>query len=219
MRDENGRFVKGTRFNDLTGERFGRLYVVGKSEEKKSGRATYWECLCDCGNKHIVRSDHLKNGHAQSCGCYNVDSHVKHGDHGDRLYHIRNSMISRCHNRNNNKYKIYGESGIEVCEEWRNSYESFRDWAYSNGYSEELTIDRINHDAGYYPENCRWVSSFENSSRTNKRVPISVESEAHGTEEFESVADFINKYNLPATSVHRNLKKGTSYKGFTIINK
>jgi len=219
MRDERGRFLKGVRFNDLTGERFGRLVVVVKSEEKKSGRSTYWECVCDCGNKHIVRSDHLKNGHVQSCGCYNVDSHIKHGDYADRLYSIRNSMISRCHNKNNNKYRIYGESGIKVCEEWLTSYELFREWSYLNGYSEELTIDRIDHRKGYFPENCRWVSAFENSSRTNRRIPILVESEANGQEEFDSVADFTNKYKLPASSVHRNMRNGTIYRGFSIINK
>lgn len=102
------------------------------------------------------------------CGAENPN--YKDGRKGTRLYSIYNNMLTRCTNSKSNHFHRYGGRGIEVCEEWRNSFEAFREWAMVNGYSEKLTLDRQNNDGNYEPSNCRWVTVREqtlNSSRNH----------------------------------------------------
>lgn len=149
---------------DLTGQRFGKLVainIVGK-------RGTYiaWKCLCDCGNECIVTSSHLRSGHTKSCGCIVRE----HGESGTRLHEIWHGLIQRCTNKNTVNYAYYGGRGIRICDEWRNSYLNFRNWALSIGYNDSLTIDRINNDGDYSPDNCQWVDMKEQGA--NKRNNI-----------------------------------------------
>lgn len=180
-RDVKGKFKKGNGLQDLSGERFGRLVAV-KLSEKRSGRKTFWDCLCDCGNKKTVRTDSLKDGSVRSCGCLkkeqdkknlpNGQGVVTHGLSKERIYRTWNGMKRRCEDKNDERYSSYGERGIKVCDEWQDVV-VFSEWALSNGYEEHLTIDRIDVNGNYEPSNCQWATWSEQAK--NKRNSVRIE--------------------------------------------
>ena len=138
-----------------------------------------WLCRCDCGSVLCVSSSHLKSGHTKSCGYYRTDliiqqghENATHGMKRTRLYRIWSGIKDRCCNPLSAKYADYGGRGITVCEEWRDNFEAFRDWALSSGYREGLSIDREDNDGDYCPENCRWATMVvqANNKRTNREL-------------------------------------------------
>lgn len=156
------------KYHDITGNRYGRLVVVCEAEKDPSRkhRGKLWKCLCDCGNEVIVRADSLKTVQTgtgvKSCGCLQRDrtkeSQTKHGFCGTRLYIEWANLKNRCWYPTHPSYQRYGGKGINICEEWLD-FEAFKDWALSSGYSDSLTLDRIDNDGMYEPSNCRWVSA------------------------------------------------------------
>ncbi len=159
------------KFIDLTGQRYGRLTVVEREGTDKNRKNVLWMCRCDCGGTTVTTTAHLRSGHAKSCGCFAKERLIQEGEktrffttHGksrSRLYRIFYGMKDRCYNTKNAKYHLYGARGIEVCEEWKNDFQAFSSWAMANGYREDLSIDRIDNDKGYSPDNCRWATVIE----------------------------------------------------------
>lgn len=156
-----------------SGDRFGRLTIV--KEVEKSGNYRNFLCRCDCGNEKIVAMSALRRGYTRSCGC--LMSEAKHAPkpskqsenylyRKSRLYNIWCDMRKRCTNKNCRAYRWYGLRGIKVCQEWYR-FINFRDWAISNGYADNLTIDRIDVNGNYEPKNCRWITIQE--QQKNKR--------------------------------------------------
>ncbi len=187
---------------DLTGRRFNSLVVLRRAENALNGVAR-WECLCDCGNVTIVRGKNLKSGAVKSCGCRRKTnpSSQTHNMSKTRLYHEWASIKNRCYNKNLKTYKDYGGRGIEVCDEWKHSFEAFRDWAFENGYSDDLTIERINFDMNYCPENCKWIPF--NEQQKNRRICYSIEYMG----KTQNLTDWCRELNLPFGVVHNRVKK------------
>lgn len=176
---------------DLTGQTYGRWFVLNEEEHNKHGK-DMWRCRCSCGTERVVCGSSLRNEKSKSCGCYDRDRKTTHGMAGTRIYRIWENMLERGGARKGASKKTkraYIDRGITVCDEWL-TFENFRDWALSNGYRDDLQIDRIDNDKGYCPENCRWVSRKENAN--NKRRTARLED---GT----PLAMFCTRVGIPTT--------------------
>ena len=165
------------KFQDLTGQHFGKLTVIEFGGVSKN-RKTLWICKCDCGSitKPIVGSN-LRSGAVRSCGCLKVDASVANAKYNhiqySRLYGVWHSMKKRCYYPKFKQFADYGGRGIKVCDEWRTDFTAFQKWAYANGYDDtaeygKCTLDRIDVNGNYEPSNCRWVSMEEQNK--NRRI-------------------------------------------------
>lgn len=169
-----------SKFIDLTGKRFGKLIVLKRIEDYvfNSGRKErQWLCKCDCGNEINVIGTNLKRGNTKSCGCYRIDVtkelHTKHNLSNSKFMNTLKGMKSRCYNPKDKRYNNYGGRGITICDEWlcEDGLINFYNWLINNRYAENLTIDRIDSNKGYYPDNCRWVDmKTQQNNRTNNRL-------------------------------------------------
>ena len=174
---------------DLTGQKYGRLTVLGRVWRLNSNN-TFWLCRCDCGNLRIVSVQNLRSGNSQSCGCLQkeltANRETVHGMKHTRLYNIWINIRQRCQNSNNPAFKNYGGRGIHMCDEWQ-QFKPFYEWAMTNGYSEELEIDRINNNGCYSPDNCRWVTRETQANNTRKNHYVTYKGETHTISEWSEI--------------------------------
>ena len=165
---------------DLTGQRFNRLVAIERCGTI-CGMAA-WLCQCDCGKQIVVIGSDLRKNHTKSCGCLrnelSTERCSKHGKKGTRLYVVWKAMNQRCSNPSSTAFKRYGGRGITVCDEWKHDFQAFYDWAMANGYDEnahrgQCTIDRIDNNKGYSPDNCQWVDmKTQIHNRSNSRQKL-----------------------------------------------
>lgn len=153
---------------DISGQRFGRWMVLRYIGDK------HWLCRCDCGTEKPVEGASLRSGRSNGCiKCHPaLGARRTHGQKRTRLYNIWSGMIRRCENPREPAYPNYGGRGITVCEEWRSSFVSFRDWALAHGYEPHLTIDREDNNKGYEPSNCHWATHAEQNRNYRRNRPI-----------------------------------------------
>lgn len=196
------------RYKDLKNKKFGNLMPI--SMEYVKGKRAFWKCLCDCGNEKIIRADHLISGHTQSCGCISKSTHKathsKHNKSDTKLYKIWSSIKQRCFYEKSTNYKNYGGRGISICKEWKDNFQSFYDWSISSGYKEGLSIDRVDVNGIYCPENCRWATIIEQSNNKRNNVII----------EFNGVKKPLNyweqKTGLSREIIYKRIRRGWEVK-------
>lgn len=199
------------------GQRIGKLTVIGFHHNRiyinpKTGRKRifpYYSCKCDCGNKSIVARDFLiRKKPISSCGCISKDFlhnlNYSHGKSKTRLFRIWAHIKDRCNNKKNQSYKNYGARGITICDEWKNDFMSFYKWSLSNGYKKELTIERIDVNGGYNPDNCTWIKKEEQNKNTRRSVFLTYKGKTL------CVAEWARKINKSKETLYSRIKKGWS---------
>ena len=187
---------------DITGQKFNRLTARKTVGINNTGQYL-WECTCDCGNEHIASVSDLIRGHVKSCGCMRLEAVTKHGGSYTRLYKVWSSMIERCERIASKSYKWYGAKGIHVCNEWHD-FEVFKSWAESNGYSEGLSIDRIDASKDYDPSNCRWATVEEQANNKSNNVFVEYEGKSR------TVAQWAKQLGMKDSTIRMRLRRGWS---------
>ena len=188
---------------NVIGKRFYYLTILSLTKHK---RYDYAVCKCDCGNIKEICLSNILSKKQKSCGClakYNLKhglTHLQHGLSKHPLHNIWTKIKSRCYNQKDLSYKNYGGRGITMCEEWRTSFKCFYDWAKKNGYKYMLSIDRIDNNKGYYPENCRWATAKEQANNRRSNFLITYNNKT------QNLLKWSEEKNIPYTTLRARIK-------------
>ncbi len=194
---EKGNLVNGhttscgrcSRVLDLAGKRFGRLIAVRLHPYLMKHTNRVWECKCDCGKTTFVTSHDLSSGHTKSCGCLSDLNRLYKTEDEERLANVFTGMKRRCYKTTDHAFKHYGGRGIAICDEWLLDKRKFIDWALTHGYQKGLSIDRIDVNGNYCPENCRWTDSKTQCNNKRNSVKIDVDGDIKTITEW---AEYLN---------------------------
>lgn len=198
---------------DITGQRYGRLVALNFQEHRFSISGVpkrFWRCKCDCGNECVVDISSLRRGCIRSCGCLKIESdknnhkHTTHGQSKTRLYKIWVGMKKRCNDEWGKTYKYYGGKGVKYADEWE-YFEPFRDWSLSNGYSDKLTLDRIDSNGDYEPSNCRWVDMKTQANNTNRNHRITYKGIT------KTLTEWSEEYNISYSLLQGRVNSGWDF--------
>lgn len=210
-----------SRVKDITGQRFGRLFVESRAANDNFGRAN-WNCICDCGGRSVVFGGNLRNGHTESCGCMQKEAIVRasltHGMSNSRddrspVYGVWSNMKTRCYNPKTVEFHRYGGRGVYVCDEWRSDFLAFHSWCMENGFKDGLQIDRIDNDGPYEPDNCRFVTPTENI-RNSSATKLNIETVREIRNRLdcgERVSIIHKEYGVDITTIYK-IKANTAWK-------
>ncbi len=180
----------GTRI-DMTGRKIGELTVISYEYTIRRGHCSiaYWKCKCSCGNEKIVAGTELRAGRTRTCGgtVHRKEWQKKHGLTNSRIHQIWTAMKQRCYNQNADNYNRYGGKGVTVCDEWKENFQAFYDWAMANGYRDDLTIDRIDSNGDYEPSNCKWSTNLEQANNKRCNINITYNGETHTIAEWSRI--------------------------------
>ena len=192
---------------NIIGNKFEKLTVKEFSHTDKNKKRCF-VCECSCGKQIIVPLNSLRTGNTRSCGCLKnemwIEKRTKHGFCGTRIYQTWANMIQRTTNDNNTEFKNYGGRGITVCQEWKDSFDVFYNWAVNNGYRDDLTIDRIDNNKGYYHENCRWITQKEQARNKRSNHIISFNGKKM------CIAEWSDLIGVSCGTLHNRIRRGWS---------
>lgn len=188
---------------DFVGQKFGRLTVLSEGRDGKNEQI--FNCICDCGNYISSIKHNVIKGNTLSCGCLHKDKCrellTTHNKSNTNLYRRYLKIKDRCYNNKCKAYKNYGGRGIKMCEEWSNNFLSFYDWAINNGYEQNLTIERIDVNGDYCPENCKWITLAEQCKNKRSNIVITFNNKT------QILADWARELNLNPETIRNRMKK------------
>ena len=203
-----------SKVEDMVNQKFGRLTVLHRVENKiyKNSQRSQWLCECSCENKTQIKvtRDSLKSGNTKSCSCLQteiqkeraIDRNTTHGYGNSRIYKTLKNMKRRCYNPKCEAYENYGKRGIKVCDEWLSSVESFYNWAISNGYDDNLTIERIDVNGNYSPENCCWIPQSKQNLNRRNSINITIDNIT------KNLVDWAKEFNINQNTIKGRYQQG-----------
>lgn len=194
----------GIEQRNLVGNKYGKLYVVKMLGKYKPGNPHYYSLVrCDCGKEFPIQDSCLVSGRQKNCAkCGSKKFKKRHGMTGTPIHNLWLSMRQRCSNPNDTDYRLYGGRGIKVCDEWNKSFETFAEWALSSGYQVGLSIDRIDVNGNYEPDNCRFITMFEQASNKRNNVFIQYEGET------VTVTEASRRCGIPQSTLANRIRAG-----------
>ena len=165
------------------GERYGRLTIIREVEPKREPHKVIrrFLCKCDCGKEVVCRLGNIRYGTTRSCGCHRK---YERGIYKSRLYRIWTGIIDRCTHKRKTTSKHYALINVSMCNEWRNNFMAFYNWAMKHGYNDDLSIDRIDNNGGYYPDNCRWATPVQQANNKSNNIIVTRNGESHTAAEW-----------------------------------